>query len=150
METVSFSVAGGYALDATGADTDGKTTFAGAIAYHLPIDSSVNVSLQTGIGYIKLAETEMSFPLGLAISGSSEAGSMMVRPWIMPRVQFTRTGGTNSATATDFGASGGIGFASEGGVGFGLAIDLLLVDDGSGGSNSVMGFSAGLSYTLGN
>lgn len=150
METVSFSVAGGYVLDATGADTDGKTTFAGAIAYHLPIDSSVNVSLQTGIGYISLTETVLNFPVGIAISGNTEAGSMMVSPWIMPRVHFTRVGGTNSATATDYGGSAGIRFASEGGFGFGIAADVLMVDDGAGGTNSSIGFSAGFSYRLAN
>jgi hypothetical protein len=149
MEKVSFSIAGGYVLDARGAD-DGKTTFSGALAYHLPLESSVNLSIQTGIGYISLAETELNFPVGLAITGSTEAGSMMVTPWIMPRVHFTRVGGTNSATATDFGASGGIGFATEGGFGFGVAADLLLVDDGAGGSNSAFRISVGVNYALGN
>ncbi len=146
MEEVSFSVAGGYILDATGPDTDGEVTFSGALAYHLPIESSVNVSLQTGIGYISiLDETATNFPLGVAITGSSEAGSMMVTPWIMPRVHFQRFGGS---TDTDFGASGGVGFASEGGFGFGAAVDFLSVVDGAGGSNSVLGFSVGVNYRL--
>jgi hypothetical protein len=148
MEMVSFSVAGGYVLEALGASSDGEITFAGAVAYHLPVEA-VDLSLQTGIGYIKFAETTLNFPVGVSISGSTEAGSMMVRPWIMPRVQFTRTGGTASSTDTDFGGSGGVSFFTESGLGFGVAADLLIVDDGVGGSNSRLGFSAGVSYRLG-
>ena len=111
-------------------------------------DSPATVSIQGGIGYIKFAETVLNFPIGVAISGSTEAGSMMVRPWVMPRVQFTRTGGTNSSTNTDFGASAGVGVFSEGGVGLSLSFDWLLVDDGTGSNTSNLGLGVVLVYQL--
>ena len=148
MEAVSFGVSGGYISNASGPDTDGKTTFAGSVAYHLPIASSVNVSLQTGLGYISLAETILNFPVGVVISGSTEAGSATVNPWVMPRVQFTRVGGTASSTATDIGGSAGVSVVTQGGFGFGAAADLLVVDDGAGGSNSVFLVGVYVLYAL--
>jgi len=149
MEKVSFGVFGAYAIDAGGADAS-EATFGGSVAYHVmnDDDSPATVSIQGGIGYIKFAETVLNFPIGVAISGSTEAGSMMVRPWVMPRVQFTRVGGTNSSTDTDFGASAGVGVFSEGGVGLSLSFDWLLVDDGTGSNTSNLGLGVVLVYQL--
>ena len=47
----------------------------------------------------------------------------------MPRVQFTRVGGTASSTETDFGASGGVAVETEGGFGFGVAFDVIIEAD---------------------
>ena len=142
MEQVSFAVFGSYLLGQGTADNE--AAFAGAVAYHLP----VGVSIQTGIGYIKLAETVLNVPVGVVISGSTEAGS--ITPWVMPRVQFTRVGGTASNTEMDFGASGGVSFSTEGGFGFGLALDWLLEQDilVPADNASRIGFSASVTYGL--
>ena len=149
MEKVSFGVFGSYVIDAGGADAS-EATFGGSVAYHVmnDDDSPATVSIQGGIGYIKFAETVWNFPISVAMSGSTEAGNMMVRPWVMPRVQFTRMGGTNSSTETDFGASAGVGVFSEGGVGLSLSFDWLLVDDGTGSNTSNLGLGVVLVYQL--
>ncbi len=158
MEKISFGVAVGYVLSDTAAFLpSSEVSLSGAVGYHVinDADSPVSVTVQGGAGWSKpgddpLDTTLLLFPLGVAIGGSTQAGSMMVRPWVMPRVQWTRsspTGGTSS-TDTDFGASGGVGFATEGGFGFGLAIDWLLQDDGTGSNASNFLFSLGVNYLL--
>lgn len=158
MEQVSFGVSAGLVLsdDVTGFPSS-EIAFAARAAYHVinDSDSPANVSVQVGVGWAKPGDdpndvTLLLIPVGVAISGSTEAGGMMVNPWVMPRVQFTRvspSGGTSS-TETDFGASAGVGFTTEGGFGFGVAVDLLITDDGLGGSNSEILFGVGVSYTL--
>ena len=153
MEKVSFAVLGSYLLG-RGTD-DNEAAFAGAVAYHVinDEDASVGVSVQTGIGYVKFAESVLNFPVGVVISGSTEAGSMMLTPWVMPRVQFTRLGGTASSTETDFGASGGVTIATEGGVALSLALDWLIEEDkdpaaAADATASRLGFSASIIYRL--
>ena len=152
-EMVSFGISGGYVLSGV-ATVDDEVTLAGSVAYHVPIeDSPVSVSLQTGIGWINQASTALLFPVGVALQGSTEAGSMMVRPWVMPRVQFTRVGAVgagSSSTETDFGASAGVGFVSEGGFGFGVALDLLIEEDIAvpADNASSIGFLVYVAYVL--
>ena len=157
MEQVSFGISGGYVL--SDVDTvDDEVTLAGRVAYHVinDSDSPASVSIQTGIGWINTASSVLTVPVGVAIGGSTEAGSMTVSPWVMPRVQFTRVGsvGTiDSSTETDFGASAGVGFASEGGVAFGVALDLLIGEDidpaaAAGDNASGIGFSVYVAYLL--
>jgi hypothetical protein len=148
-EMVSFGISGGYVM--SGLD---EVTLAGSVAYHLPIaDAPVGVSIQTGIGWINTATSVLNFPVGVALQGSTEAGSMMVTPWVMPRVHFTRVGSVGafpSSTATDFGASAGAGFATEGGFGFGVALDLMIQDDIAvpADNASSIGFLVYASYML--
>ena len=151
MERVSFGVAGGYVAT----DTD-ELTLAGRVAVHLlnDEDQPVTVSVQTGLGWMSLdvgteSLTLLNIPVGVALSGSTSAGSATVRPWVMPRVQFTRAslGGTSN-TNTDFGGSAGVGIVTEGGFGFGVSGDILIVDDGLGGNNSEFLFGAGVFYRL--
>ena len=159
MEMVSFGVSGGLVLSDTGAGLpSSEVTLAGRVAYHLPIgdDSPVNVSVQGGIGWEKPGDspadvTLLFFPVGVSLSGTTTAGSLEVRPWVMPRVQFTRFGEfgiISSNTQTDFGASAGVGATTESGFGFGVSGDLLIVDDGAGGNNSVFLVAAGVFYRL--
>ena len=151
METVTFGVFGSYNLSGV-TGVDDEVAFAGAVAYHLPVgdDGPVDVSVQTGIGWINPGESILNFPVGVVISGSTTAGSLTVPLWIMPRVQFTRVGGTNSNTETDFGASGGVSFYTEGGWGLGLTLDWLIEQDIAvpADNASRIGFSAGVSYRL--
>ena len=154
METVSFGVYGAYVLSGiTGVDDE--VSLAGSVAYHVPMadDSPVSVSLQTGIGWINRTSSVLNFPVGVAIQGSTQAGSVAVRPWVMPRVQWTRVGGVGiipSSTEADFGASGGVGFVSQGGFGFGVAADLLIEEDMvvATDNTSRLGFLVYMTYTL--
>ena len=156
METVSFGVSGGYISNASGDDTDGEVALAGNIAYHLPVDASVNLSIQTGIGwtqfdFITASVTRLNIPVGVVVSGSTEAGSATVNLWGMPRVQFSRFSGdalAESSTDTDFGGSAGVEVVMESGFGIGVAGDLLVEDDGAGGSSSALGFGAYVFYAL--
>lgn len=155
MEQVSFGVFGSFVLG--GGETidsiPNKFGLAGAVAYHLPLeDLPVSLSVQVGAGWIKDAitdETVLNFPIGVVVSGSTEAGSLMVRPWVMPRFQITRFG-TPSVTQKDFGASGGVAISSEGGWGLSLALDWLLEDDFADAtkSKSALGFMAAVVYAL--
>ena len=154
MEQVSFGISGGYVLSGV-TGVDNEVSLAGRVAYHVTSDSDspVSVSIQTGIGWINRASSVLTVPVGVALQGSTEAGSMIVRPWVMPRIQFTRVGSVGtveSSTETDFGASAGVGFASEGGFGFGVALDWLLEEDIAVATDnaSSLGFSAYVSYTL--
>ena len=88
--------------------------------------------------------TTLHIPVGVAIQGT---GFGSLRPWVMPRVSFLQSSGdavAASRTDTELGASAGISFASELGVGFNLAFDYLNV----GGGRSY-GLSAGISYISG-
>ena len=158
MEKVSFAVLGGYVVDVL--PDVSEISFGGQIAYNVvnDPDQAVGVGIQGGIEWMSVDGTPdnitlWNFPVGVSLSGSTEAGSMAVRPWVMPRVQFTRVGsvGTvDSATETDFGASAGVGFTSEGGFGFGVAIDWLIGEDIAvpADNASSIGFSAYVAYTL--
>ena len=70
LETVSFGAEVGYIAG----DTE-NLTLAGSIAAHLLSDSPVQVSLQTGLGWIRqdiltLDLTTLHFPIGLSIQGT--------------------------------------------------------------------------------
>ena len=145
LKTVSFGATAGYI-----ASDPYKLTLSGSIAGHLLRDSSpVQVSLQTGLGWIRqdilnLNLTTLHIPVGVAIQAN---GFGNLRPWVMPRVSFFQSSGNavvRSSTATEFGGSAGISYASEVGVGFNLSFDYLHVTGGT-----PYGLSAGLSYIRG-
>ena len=110
-ETVSYSVAGVYV-------NSSDIGLGGRLAYN---GLAENIGIQGGIEWKSPdAGTQMNFPIGISFSGASESISYSV----MPRVQFTRTSASSATTTdTDFGASAGIGFVTEGGVGLALSGD---------------------------
>ena len=109
-ETVSYQFAGVYV-------NSSDIALRGTLAYNALAE---NIGIQGGIEWKSPdAGTQMNFPIGISFSGGSESVSYSV----MPRVQFTRTSGTTTTTDTNFGASAGIGFVTEGGVGLGLSGD---------------------------
>ena len=144
LETVSFGADVGYIAG----NTD-NLTIAGSIAAHLVSDSPVQVSLQTGLGWIRqdiltLNLTTLHIPIGLVIQGT---GFGKVRPWVMPRVSFVQSSGdavATSRTTTDLGGSAGISFTSELGIGLSVAFDYLNVQSGTR-----YRLSAGISYLVG-
>ena len=123
MEKISFGVSGGYVAT----DTD-ELTLAGKIAVHVLTDGSATVSVQSGLGWMAADPdiTFLSIPIGLAIQGNSGGN---IRPWVMPRAHITRISVIGvSSTETDFGASAGVSYSTEGGVAFGVAVDYLYDD----------------------
>ena len=111
-ETVSYQLAGAYV-------NSSDIALKGTLAYNALAE---NIGIQGGIEWKSPdAGTQLNFPIGISFSGASESGSVSYS--VMPRVQFTRTSGTTTTTATDFGASAGIGFVTEGGVGLALSGD---------------------------
>ena len=109
-ETVSYQLAGAYV-------NSSDIALKGTLAYNA---LSENIGIQGGIEWKSPdAGTQLNLPIGISFSGASES----VRYSVMPRVQFTRTSGTTTTTETDFGASAGIGFMTEGGVGLALSGD---------------------------
>ena len=111
METVSFSVAGVYV-------NSSDIGLGGRLAYN---GLAENIGIQGGIEWKSPdAGTQLNLPIGISFSGGSESVSYSV----MPRVQFTRTSASSATTTeTDFGASAGIAFVTEGGVGLALSGD---------------------------
>ena len=109
-ETVSYQLAGAYV-------NSSDIALKGTLAYNALAE---NIGIQGGIEWKSPdAGTQLNFPIGISFSGGSESVTYSV----MPRVQFTRTSGTTTTTDTNFGASAGIGFVTEGGVGLGLSGD---------------------------
>ena len=127
-ETVSYQLAGAYV-------NSSDIALKGTLAYNALAE---NIGIQGGIEWKSPdAGTQLNLPIGISFSG----GSGSVTYSVMPRVQFTRTSGTTTTTETDFGASAGIAFVTEGGVGLGLSGDWV-----SGTSSILVG--AGVYYAL--
>lgn len=150
MERVTVAGAAGYVAS----DTD-ALTLAASVAVHLLSDDStpVQVSLQGGLGWIsqEINATEsvtlLNFPIGVAISGRRSDGPVSVRPWVMPRLNLMRMGEIGiipSSTEADIGASAGVSFTGESGVGGHVAADWINVEGGS-----PFGISVGVHYVVG-
>ena len=110
-ETVSWQLAGAYVKSSV-------IGLRGTLAYNALAE---NIGIQGGIEWKSPdAGTQLNLPIGISFSGGSESVTYSV----MPRVQFTRTSASSATTTdTNFGASAGIGFVTEGGVGLGLSGD---------------------------
>lgn len=140
MERVSFGAAGGYVAT----DFD-ELTLAARIAVHLLSDSPVQVSLQSGIGWMDSGATLLNFPIGLAIQSNNDGPG---RVWVMPRLNVMRiSSGGVSNTDSKIGASAGGSYTAEGGIGFNVALDFQRVDNGLEDVSAVL-FSAGVHYVL--
>ena len=110
-ETVSYQLAGAYV-------NSSDIGLRGTLAYN---GLAENIGIQGGIEWKSPdAGTQLNLPIGISLSGGSESVTYSV----MPRVQFTRTSASSATTTdTNFGASAGIGFVTEGGVGLGVSGD---------------------------
>ena len=149
-ERIAFGASGAYVLDV--APDQNELTLGGQIGVHLLSDAPVQLTLQSGLGWMKqdvgtASLTSLHIPIGVAIQSSGDSN---IRPWVMPRVSLVRTSGdavAESSTDTKFGASAGLTVASEGGVGVGLALDMQRADGGTE-DVSVFGLGAYVFYVL--
>jgi len=137
MERLSFGVSGGYVAT----DTD-ELTLAGQVGVHLLSNAPVQVTLQSGLGWMAMSTdvglatpidfTLLNIPVGLAIQ---TANSGPANFFVMPRYNIQRI------------SSAGGSYAMENGVGVGVAVDMQRTAAGTGDVSKV-GFSVGVSYLL--
>lgn len=93
-------------------------------------------SVPIGIGTDRISVWQV--PVGVGISWTIPQPAVAIKPWVAPRVQYSRqsrpatvlAGGAKSVTTTDvaFGLSGGIAFGLLNGVGIDLAVDRVFDD----------------------
>ena len=106
---------------------DSEITFGGGVGVDvLDGAATTQVSVQAGVGYVGMDPiTSLRFPIGVAIKRRIETGSANVTPWVMPRLDISRTSNGSSNTETNLGASGGVGITMPGGFGIHAALDFL-------------------------
>ena len=121
----------------------------------------VSVSLQVGVGYLKTSaagvaggdQTTLSVPVGLALAVNVPTPGLSIDPWVMPRLQITRTSNGTSDTDVNFAASAGINFSLPIGLGAHAALDYVVVSAPAGSLLSSSDFSPvrfgiGVHYTI--
>ena len=149
MQRVSFSGMGSYT--ATALD---ELSLAAAVGVHLLSDDStpVQLTIQSGLGWWSAdisateSQTMLNFPIGIAIQARPGDAATSVRPWVMPRLNIARSGGTTTAassTQTDFAVSGGVSVTGQSGAGAQVSFDWVNVEGGS-----PFGFSIGVHYAI--
>ena len=144
-EGASFLGGGGIVM----ADGSNEVTLGGAVGVDVANGESATVSVQGGIGWMSIdafteSFTMLRFPIGVAIKGSVQSPEALITPWVMPRLNISRfSGGGESQTETDIGASAGVSFTFASGFGVHTALDLLLSD------SNLWYFGGGVHYLLG-
>lgn len=93
-------------------------------------------SVPIGIGGERVSVWQV--PVGVGISWTIPQPALAIKPWVAPRVQYSRqsrpatvlAAGAGSVTTTDvaFGLSGGVAFGLLNGVGIDLAVDRVFDD----------------------
>ena len=128
---------------------DSELTVGGGIGVDLLQRENSTVSIQGGIGWFSTEifsedVTALRFPIGVAWKGSFQSPEALIAPWIMPRLNIARlSGGGESETETDFGASGGVAFTLPNGFGVHTALDVLVSD------SELWYFGIGAHYLIG-
>jgi hypothetical protein len=118
----------------------------------------VAVNLQAGVGYWQSASgiaadptKNWHVPVGLGISWTIPRPVVAVKPWIAPRLDYSRvdvpTGSLAlvDASATNFGLSGGLSFGFLNGLALDVALDRVFT---SGLVQKPTTFGAGVSFTF--
>ena len=129
---------------------EGELTLGGAVGLDVMQGESTTVSVQGGLGWFSSeigteTLTALRFPIGVAVKGMFQTSEASIAPWIMPRVNIARlSGGGDSQTNTDLGASGGVSFTFPGGFGVHTALDFLLADE-----REPITFGMGAHYLIG-
>jgi hypothetical protein len=109
----------------------------------------VSVNGQIGIGYssqdVGLPEDAkfVSIPVGVGIALNIPTPGVSIKPWIAPRLQYTRSTGAFDDSDTRFGISAGVNFGLVGGLNARAAYDQVKIDDATVGT-----FSIGVGYNF--
>lgn len=131
-------------------EDDGEYTAGASLGVDLNTGDGPRFSAQVGVGWLDLdflgeTVTFWRIPIGLAVKGNMGSESTAVTPWVMPRWNVVvATGGGESETETDFGASGGVSITTAEGFGFHAAVDAYFAE-----SDTLWELGLGFHYVLG-
>lgn len=123
----------------------GETLLGAQVGLTAARTSSVELTIQGGIGWIDFAGdtisassgtrvlgdiTSLRFPVGLALRKAPRGGESLFIPWVMPLIDFRRTSqDSQSATSTAAGMAAGAWLGSEQGVGLHVAVEAIARDE---------------------
>jgi hypothetical protein len=128
-ERVTLMGAFGYLSDG-----EDEYTAGASMSVDLNTGDGPRLSAQVGVGWLDFdffgeTLTLWRFPVGPAVKGNLGPETTAVMPWVMPRLNISHaTGGGESDTETDFGASGGVSITMENGFGVHGALDALFAE----------------------
>ena len=97
----------------------------------------VSVNAQAGIGYWNVKDgfgpgvdlKYVNIPVGIGIALNVPTPGLSIKPWIAPRMQYTRTSGGADDSETNFGISAGVNLGLVGGINGRVAYDQITVND---------------------
>lgn len=115
----------------------------------------VSVNAQVGLGYWQdkdffgpgLDRKNVNIPVGLGIALNVPTPGLSIKPWVAPRMQYTRTSGSVDDSQTKFGISAGVNLGLVGGINGRVAYDQITFDQG-GTDVKTKVFSVGLGYNF--
>ena len=99
----------------------------------------ISVNAQLGLGYWQdkdffgpgLDRKNVNIPVGLGIALNVPTPGLSIKPWIAPRMQYTRTSGNVDDSQTNFGISAGVNLGLVGGINGRFAYDQITYDVGA-------------------
>ncbi|MEO6068801.1 MAG: outer membrane beta-barrel protein [Gemmatimonadota bacterium] len=115
----------------------------------------ISVNAQLGLGYWQdkdffgpgLDRKNVNIPVGLGIALNVPTPGLSIKPWIAPRMQYTRTSGNVDDSQTNFGISAGVNLGLVGGINGRFAYDQITYDVGATEVKSKV-FSVGLGFNF--
>jgi opacity protein-like surface antigen len=106
----------------------------------------VSVNAQVGLGYGVVKDGSpvpgedlkiVNVPVGLGFALNIPTPGLSIKPWVAPRMQYTRTSGAADDSETNFGISAGVNLGLIGGINGRVAYDYIKADDLKPGTLSV-------------
>ena len=112
----------------------------------------VSVNAQVGVGYWNVKDgfapgvdqKYVNVPVSLGIALNIPTPGLSIKPWIAPRMQYSRTSGGADDSQTKFGISAGVNLGLIGGINGRIAYDQISLDNNV--KNKV--FSVGLGWNF--
>jgi len=112
----------------------------------------VSVNAQVGVGYWKVKDgfapgvdqKYVNVPVSLGFAFNIPTPGLSIKPWIAPRMQYTRSTGGADDSQTKFGISAGVNLGLVGGINGRIAYDQISMDNNV--KNKV--FSVGLGWNF--
>jgi hypothetical protein len=115
----------------------------------------ISVNAQVGVGYWKVADVGgpgidqkfVNVPVSLGIALNIPTPGLSIKPWIAPRMQYTRSSGALDDSQTKFGISAGVNLGLIGGINGRIAYDQITLDQGGTDVKNKV-FSVGLGWNF--
>ena len=112
----------------------------------------VSINAQVGVGYWNVKDgfapgvdqKYVNVPVGLGIALNLPTPGLSIKPWIAPRMQYSRTSGGADDSQTNFGISAGVNLGLIGGINGRIAYDQISFENNV--KNKV--FSVGLGWNF--